>query len=85
MTMKWKQDEAETKPYLIHNSGDIRLSVGDADKNSNEQWQHLCLSLGKFSLATTDECMDTWPRAAILEARRQLDDFEKLLNQENSV
>lgn len=66
-------------PVSMLKHGDIRVSVEES--LTGRKRQHFMLSFGKFSEATEDECMATWPRESIAEARRQLDEFEKTIDQ----
>jgi hypothetical protein len=81
--MKWIKDEVPpVKPgdgFLLYH-GDIRLSVNLKDRH----WQHFGISFGAFSEKTTDECKATWPREAIAEARRKLDEFEAEMEADNA-
>ena len=76
--MKWIEEPLEPKErHVVMDCGiALRLAVDDDD----DPWQHFSLTFGKFEKERTfDECLRTWPREAIAEARRRLDEFEKKL------
>ena len=74
--MNWTQEETpRATPFLLKHD-DFRLTV---DATSKRIWQHFSLTFGVFREAT--ECKATWPREAIAEARRRIDEFEAAINQ----
>ena len=73
--MKWIEEPLEPKErHVVMDCGiAMRLAVDE-----DEPWQHFSLSFGVFSKDRTfSECLRIWPREAIAEARRRLDEFEK--------
>ena len=80
--MRWVKGPLElTGGNVVMDCGlAMRLSVDD---DGDEPWQHFSLTFWKFEKERTfDECLRTWPREAIAEARRRLDEFEKKLDKE---
>jgi hypothetical protein len=78
MKMKWTQEETpKVAPFRVKHEA-ISLSVGAED---GRKWQHLMLTVGVHSEATAEECKETWPREAIAEARRRLDEFEAVIKE----
>ena len=77
--MKWTEETQEPRGRRVVMDCGIamRLAVDD-DK---EPWQHFSLTFGKFEKERTfSECLADWPREAIAEARRRLDEFEAKLD-----
>lgn len=87
MSNLWKREPREQVPvdpskvYAIgKNSDDVRLSIEDQrDKASGRSWQYCCISFGEHSPDTPDECMESWPRTAIAQARKLIDELEQSL------
>lgn len=79
--MKWIDNTPTpaAKTFQLVNQ-DIRLNVDSV--TGSRHWEYFALSFGEHSDKTAEECKATWPHRAIKEARRQLDEFEKTLNQE---
>ena len=75
--MKWESKTPEPHCELDH--GALRLQVSPAQHRGDEQWQHCSISFGRFSNVTMEDCCQTWPREAIAEARRILNEFESTL------
>ena len=80
--MKWTEEiEPRERRVVMQHGNHMQLAVD----NDKEPWQHFSLSFGVFAKNTTfDECLRTWPREAIAEARRRLDEFEAKLDKEES-
>ena len=70
-TMNWSHESTTNK-------GPFQLSVGPG---SGRRWQHFTFSFGRHSEAAHEECLKTWPREAIALARKELDDLETLLGE----
>lgn len=71
--MTWDHDS-------ILEMGSVRMSVSAA--KDEKQWQFFVLDFGTHSNASHEECLKTWPREAIARARKELDEFENLLDEE---
>ena len=79
--MKWKEETQEPKEHSVVMEDGLAMRL--AVDNDKEPWQHFSLTFGKFEKEQTfDECLRTWPREAIAEARRRLDEFEAKLDKE---
>ena len=68
-----------------HNStlemGPVRMSIQPGARPA-EWWQFFIMDFGSHSNASREECLKTWPREAIARARKALDEFENLLEQD---
>ena len=71
--MNWDHDS-------ILEMGSVRIAVSAA--KDEKQWQFFIVDFGTHSNASHEECLKTWPREAIARARKTLDEFENLLEQD---
>ena len=77
--MKWTEETQEPRERRV--VMDCGIAMRLAVDNDKEPWCHFSLSFGVFAKDRTfDECLRIWPREAIAEARRRLDEFEKKLD-----
>lgn len=78
VAMKWTDDAAEPRPRKarLDTSIDFTISVSD---DGETRWQYFMLSFGTHSEEPSTVCLETWPREAIAEARRRLDELEAKL------
>lgn len=75
--MNWEQTPPASRPRVQLNTKPC-FSVTVAD-HATHRWQHFLLEFGSHSLESNEQCQQTWPREAIAEARRRLDDLESRL------
>ena len=73
--MKWTEEiEPRERRVVMRHGVHMQLAV---EYDDAESWQHFSLSFGVFAKDRTfSECLESWPREAIAEARRRLDEFE---------
>lgn len=81
--INWKTTSPKPPlPCSVLDIAPVHLSVNSPD-DGKRQWQHLCISFGKYSEDDHGECLKTWPREALRLAREKLDRFESTLDGEN--
>jgi len=84
--LEWIEDQPDDDmkdSFRMRFGEDINLSVGDSIRGG-ERWKWICVSLGEFTKATTQECKETWLRESIAAVRNRLDEFEKAINERNA-
>ncbi len=74
----WNKTETRTLQEAHFNIGSADLSVKERS-DGDRQWQLLTLTVGEFTEAPFEECIETWPRRAVQVARQAISELDRRL------
>ena len=60
----------------VYRVGPVTLFITD---DKDQRWKYFTLSFGEFTTDNVEDCEALWPREALAQARKALDEFEATL------